>query len=66
MMYIATVQAFDAITEVHAHLSVRAYGDDPEAPSSIAFECTTTFPGIGETDPRMWAEDFLIALLEEM
>lgn len=66
MMYIATVNAFDAMTSVHAHAHVRAYPDNPEEPTSIVYECTTTIPGIGEIDPRQWLEDALVGLLEAL
>lgn len=66
MMYVATVQAFDAVGAVHAHLSVRAYDDDPAVSSSIVFACTTTFLGTGETDPTEWARDVLVGLLEDI
>lgn len=66
MMYIATVNAYDVLSTVHVHLHVRAFPDHPaDAPSSV-LECTTAVPGTGETDPRLWAQDALVALLEAL
>lgn len=66
MMHIATLHAYDAISTVTTHAVVRAFPDDPEAPSHIVFECTTTVPGTGETDPRLWLQDALVAMLERL
>lgn len=64
MLRIATVSAYDALDAVVVTAHVRQYGDVPEEPSSIVFECTTSLPGTGESDPRQWLVDALVGLLE--
>ena len=66
MMRIATVNAYDVLSTVHATLHVRVYPDHPGDGSSIELECTTVVPGTGESDPRLWAQDALVALLEAL
>lgn len=66
MLRIATVNAYDVMSNVQVTLVVRVFPDSPEERSSIEYECTTTIPGIGETDPRLWAKDALIGMLEAM
>jgi len=66
MLYVATLYASDVMDQVHAHLAVRAYPQGSIEPSSIVFECTTTFPGTGELDPREWIRDALVGCLEDI
>lgn len=66
MLYVATMYASDVMNQVHAHVSVRGYPHGATEPSSIVFECTTTFPGTGESDPREWLRDALVGCLEDI
>jgi hypothetical protein len=64
MMYIATVTAYDALTNVVVHARVTEYGDVPEETPSTVLACTTTVLGTGESSPREWLQDALVAMLE--
>lgn len=64
MRFVSTVYAYDLMDTVHATVVVRRYEENESTASSIEYECTTTVPGIGETDPRLWTKDALIGLLE--
>lgn len=66
MQHVATVHAFDVMTEVRTTAVVRRYDGMRRDASDIVFECTTTFPGTGESDPIEWLKDALIALLETL
>lgn len=61
-----TVHAYDVLDTVHVHAHVRARGDTPADPIDTVFECTTSVPGTGESDPRLWLQDALVALLERL
>jgi len=64
MRYVASVHAYDVMDTQHVHLRVVSYPDDAtEQPHSVLV-CTTTVPGTGENDPRLWAQDALVALIE--
>jgi len=45
---------------------VRMRDDTPAGDWHTVFECTTTFPGTGEDDPRQWLEDACVGLLEAL
>lgn len=66
MYYVTTVNAYDVLDRVHVHATVRALSDDTGATWSTELACTTTFPGTGETDPRQWLVDALVALIENV
>lgn len=66
MYYVATVHAYDVMGEIQVGGKVRLYEGSLADGSRIAFECTTTFQGTGESDPRRWLEDALVGLLEAM
>ena len=66
-MFLSTsLYAYDVLDQVHVHVGVRERADDNERPFRTVFECTTTVPGTGESDPRQWAIDALVAILEAM
>lgn len=64
MRYIATVHAYDVMSNVQVSVSVKEYPSDPQEPTSTVFVCTTTVPGTGENDPHQWLRDVLVAALE--
>lgn len=66
MYFVTTVHAYDVLDRVHVHAAVRALSDDTGQTWSTVIECTTTFPGTGESDPRSWLEDVLVGLLEAL
>jgi hypothetical protein len=66
MMNVTTVYAYDVLDSVHVTAVLRVYPDDSREPSYIGYECTTTFPGTGESDPRQYLEDVLVGLLEAL
>jgi hypothetical protein len=66
MRLIASVYAYDVMTNVHVRALVTEYPDNKEDPPSTVIACTTTVPGTGETDPRQWLVDALVALLEDV
>lgn len=64
MLRTASLHAYDVMSSVVVHVHVREYEDAPPHQSSIVFECTTTVPGTGESDQRLWLQDALVAMLE--
>ena len=64
MRYRAHILAFDLLGEVEVRAGV--YDDDhPTAcPEHRPAEVLTSFAGVGESDPREWLRDALVALLE--
>jgi len=66
MRYIASVHAYDALDSVSTTVLVKEFPDDPDLPPSTVFVCTTTVPGTGESDPRLWVQDALVAMLEAL
>lgn len=66
MRFVATLYAHDVMDQVFVHLCVRRYPGISGEESNIAFECTTTIPGIGESAPDRWAEDALLGMLEAL
>lgn len=66
MWFSTTVHAYDVLEVVHVTASVRVRDDDGTGPAYSEFAYTTTFPGIGESDPTEWLKDALVALLETL
>lgn len=61
----ASVHAFDMLGHVHVSAIIRQTELQDEA-SNVVLELRSTFGGCGETDPREWLRDALVALLEEV
>lgn len=66
MQRITSVVIYDALDRVHVTSQVREFPGTPDERSSIVYECTTTFPGTGEPDPRQWLIDACVALIESI
>ena len=66
MWFSTTVHAYDVLEDVHVTASVRMRDDDGTGHAYSEFGCTTTFQGTGETDPKEWLKDALVALLETL
>ncbi len=66
MYYTASIHAYDVLDQVQVTARVRLYESTLVDGSRIEHECTTTFQGTGETDPRQWLQDVLVGLLEDL
>lgn len=66
MHYTATINAWDVMDTVHVTATVRATPGIGETPPERALSASTTVSGVGETDPREWLVDVLVALLESV
>lgn len=66
MRYEARVTAYDMLNMVC--VAVVVYESDPDAPvlREPVVTSTTTVRGTGESDPREWARDALLAALESL
>jgi hypothetical protein len=66
MRYFASVYAYDVMDQVSITVAIRSQGDTPETPITTELTIATTVPGTGESDPRKWAMDALVAALETL
>lgn len=66
MHYIATAHAYDVMDAVHITAEVRSVTGGEEGPTDAVLRATTVVSGVGETDPRKWLMDVLVALMEEI
>jgi len=66
MYYIATAHAYDVMDTVTVTAEVRSVPGTGETPTACVLRATTTLSGVGETDPREWLVDVLVALLESI
>lgn len=66
MWFAATINAFDALDQVHVSVLLRARPDTGEERTVNVFTRSTTVPGTGETVPEEWLRDALVALLESL
>lgn len=66
MYRVASIRAYDLMTEVMITASVRTYDDlgINEAASEIRWQ--TTIDGVGEPDSTEWLRDLLVGLLEDL
>lgn len=62
--YMASVNAYDALEEVHINVTVRQAGDSHESPVTSVLHLRTVVQSVGEPEPREWLRDALVALLE--
>jgi hypothetical protein len=60
----ATVNAYDVMGEIAVTAVVRTAPPGGGESISTVLQCSTTFPGVGEDDPREWLRDVLVGLLE--
>lgn len=56
--------AYDVMESVHVHMTLHQTTDNPTEPNPAALTWTSAIPGEGQTDPREWTRDALLALLE--
>lgn len=64
--YIASAHAYDVMDTVTITAIVRSVPGTGETPAETVLRATTTLSGVGETDPREWLVDILVALLESV
>lgn len=64
-MFQASVMTFDCLDQVHVAVQVREMTEHGEANPTV-LQVTTTVQGTGETDPRDWIRDALVAALEAL
>lgn len=65
MQTIATVQIYDVMDQVHISLQVRQQENDVSPWETVMLE-VGTYPGTGESEPREWLRDSLVALIERV
>lgn len=66
MWFAATLNAFDALDKVHVSVVLRERGDEPTDRVMTLYQASATVDGCGETDPRLWLRDALVAMLEAL
>ena len=66
MRYEARVTAYDVLHQVQVTLVVYSNDGAEEGHYSPVLTLSDTFAGEGEGDPREWARDALVALLERL
>jgi hypothetical protein len=66
MRYDLLCYCYDFMDQCSATLSVRRIEEGDPRPTETVLQVTTTYRGQGESDPREWAKDALIALLESL
>lgn len=64
MMFIATVSAYDSMGVVHVTSNVYLTEQPSTSPVERVYTSTVTVQGVGESDPRRWLRDALVALAE--
>lgn len=67
MRYYCTVSGYDMFDEVTVSAVVKCDRRDVGEQEPVELlRASTTVQGVGESDPREWLKDALIALLEEL
>lgn len=64
MYYTMHVFAYDALTRVTVHTSMKEFDDNGIQREGYALQRSVEFYGSGEDDPAQWAKDALVALIE--
>lgn len=62
--FIASIHAYDVMSHVYVVVDVRDVDRQNEEGGTAVYHAQTTFPGVGESDPRHWLEDVLVGLME--
>lgn len=62
--YFISLYAYDVMDQVSVTIGIREQAEGAEAPIETVLATATTVPGVGESDPRRWAIDALVAALE--
>lgn len=61
-----SLDGYDVMDQVFVSVRVRSTSEDRTEAIATLLHYTTTVPGAGETDPRRWAADALVAALEAL
>jgi hypothetical protein len=64
MRYEARITAYDTLDHIVIAAVVLAAGNQPQASTEVVWRHLETLQGVGETDPRQWLRDILVAALE--
>lgn len=64
MRYEARVTAYDVMDQVWVGVTVHSQEDVLSTGSSVVLHMSEQVTGVGESDPREWLRDVLVALLE--
>jgi hypothetical protein len=66
MKYIASLHAYDCLDRINYSARVNAYSDYEHDGAKTEFIFGGNVGGVGETDPREWLRDVLVAFLEDL
>lgn len=66
MYRIASIAAYDVLSEVHVSAQVVLYEGSLEQTHTVEFSCATTVDGVGSSDGATWLRDALVALAETL
>lgn len=66
MRYEARVTAYDMLDAICVAAVIWETADDPLTTPTVVLRTAATVPGEGESDPRQWTRDALVALLETL
>ena len=66
MRYEARLTAYDLLDTVAVATLLRSTEPGEESEPSVVLHYLTQVRGTGETDPRVWLRDALLALLEDI
>lgn len=66
MRYEMHLVAFDMLDQVHLALTVRDTSLEYPEQRESAVNVVDDVQGVGESDPRQWARDVLVAMLEDL
>lgn len=64
MRYETRVTAYDMLDQVCVSVTVFQLREDDPSANGLVVSCSTTVQGTGESSPREWARDALVAALE--
>lgn len=66
MYRIASIAAYDVLSEVHVSAQVVLYEGIEETTHTVELSCATTVDGVGSATAEVWLRDALIALAETL
>lgn len=64
MRYELRMSAYDVMDQIWVTLSLHSQQDVAEGAADALAHISTTVAGVGESDPREWMRDALVAALE--
>jgi hypothetical protein len=64
MKLIASIHAYDVLSNVQVTALCRQYPDYEDGPGDVALRVSVLVPGEGIDDPQAWLRDVLVALIE--